>query len=72
LQYYFLKAIIVEEKKMKDNSNVSGAIYFLTIIGAAVYFIKTAVSFWGGVLGILKAMVWPAIVIYKVLELLKL
>lgn len=57
---------------MKDNNNIFGAIYFLTIIGAAVYFIKTAVSFWGGVLGILKAMVWPAIVIYKVLELLKL
>lgn len=56
---------------MKDN-NISGAIYFLTVIGAIVYFIKTAVSFWGGVLGILKAMVWPAIVVYKVLELLKL
>ncbi|MCX7820554.1 MAG: hypothetical protein N2258_02640 [Brevinematales bacterium] len=56
---------------MKDN-NTFGAIYLLSMIGAAVYFIKTAISFWSGVLGILKAMVWPAILIYKIFELLKL
>ncbi len=56
---------------MKEN-NTFAAVYFLTMIGAAVYFIKTAISFWGGVLGLFKAMVWPAILIYKILELLKL
>ncbi len=49
-----------------------GGVYFLTIIGAAIYFIQHAAGFWGGVAGFLEALVWPVVVIYKVLELLKL
>lgn len=44
-----------------------GTIYFLGLIGAAVYYIQTATSFWDGVLGILKAIVWPAFLIFKLL-----
>jgi hypothetical protein len=50
----------------------NGAIYGLGVIGAAVHFIQTGTGFWAGVLGILKAFVWPALVMYKVLELLKM
>jgi hypothetical protein len=39
----------------------SGAVYGLGFIGAAVYFISQATTFWVGVLGFLKAMVWPAL-----------
>jgi hypothetical protein len=46
----------------------SEAIYGLGLIGAAVYFIGQATSFWLGVLGFLKAIVWPAILIYKLLQ----
>jgi hypothetical protein len=49
-----------------------GGAYFLTIVGAGVYFIHNSVTFWGGVLGLLKAFIWPAFVTYKVLEILKL
>lgn len=49
-----------------------GGAYFLTIVGAAVYFFQNVATFWGGVLAILKAFVWPAFVIYKVLEILKI
>jgi hypothetical protein len=56
---------------MKTDAS-SGGIYFLAFIGAAVYFIQQAASFWGGVLGILKAMVWPAFLIYKLLEFFKI
>ena len=49
-----------------------GGVYGLAFIGAAVYFIQHAESFWGGVLGFFKAVFWPAMVMYKVLELLKL
>lgn len=48
----------------------SEAIYVLGIIGAAVYYIKTATSFGAGVVGILKALVWPAVVVYKVLKMM--
>jgi hypothetical protein len=43
----------------------SGAVYGLGLIGAAIYFISHACSFWMGVLGFLKAIVWPAILVYE-------
>lgn len=39
--------------------------YAMGFIGAAVYFISHAVSFWGGVTGFLKAIVWPAFLVYE-------
>jgi len=42
------------------------------MIGAAVYFIQHATSFGDGVLGLLKAIVWPAFVIYQALGALKM
>lgn len=55
-----------------NSDGILGGAYILTIIGAAVYFLQNSSSFWGGVLGILKACVWPAFAVYKVLELLNL
>jgi hypothetical protein len=46
----------------------SSAVYGLGFIGAAVYFISQAESFWFGVLGFLKALVWPAFLVYEVLN----
>ena len=43
--------------------------YFLGFIGAAVYFISAATGFWMGVLGVLKALVWPAFVVFEMLKL---
>jgi hypothetical protein len=43
----------------------SGAVYGLGFIGAAVYFISHATGFWMGVLGFLKAIVWPALLVYE-------
>lgn len=49
-----------------------GAVYGLGFIGAAVYYIQHAATFGAGVLGLLKAIVWPAFLIYRVLTLLKM
>jgi len=43
-------------------------IYGLGFIGAAVYFISTSTAFWVGVLGFLKALVWPAFLVFHALE----
>jgi hypothetical protein len=51
-------------KEKVKNSGGGGAVYGLGFIGAAIYFISTAGSFWMGVLGFLKALVWPAILVY--------
>lgn len=59
-------------KVMKDKGQVSGAVYGLGFLGAAVYFIQHAHSFWIGTLGILKAIIWPALLVYHSLSFLKL
>jgi hypothetical protein len=49
-----------------------GGIYGLGFIGAAIYFIGHAASFWLGVLGFLKALVWPAFLVWGALNYIKL
>jgi len=49
-----------------------GAVYGLGFIGAAIYFISTATTFWLGVLGFLKAIVWPAFLVFEALKFLGL
>lgn len=46
-------------------SGASGAVYGLGFVGAAIYFISQATTFWMGVLGFLKALVWPAFLVYE-------
>jgi len=50
------------------NGKCGGAVYGLGFIGAAIYYISTATSFWMGVLGFLKALVWPAFLMYDLLK----
>jgi hypothetical protein len=52
--------------------NSGGAIYGIGFVGAVVYYISIATSFWIGVLGILKAIVWPAFLVYGLLKSLGL
>ncbi len=52
--------------------NASEAVYGLGLIGALVYYIGHATTFAIGLLGVLKAIVWPAMVVYKLLEFLKM
>jgi hypothetical protein len=59
--------------RRRVNSNgVSGGIYGMAFIGALVYFIQQATTFWMGVLGFFKALFWPAVLMYKLLEYLKM
>ncbi len=66
-------SMLKRERKagMKDNG-MFGGIYGLAFVGAAIYFIGHAVSFWSGVIGFFKALFWPAVLMYKVLELLNM
>lgn len=54
----------------KQNAACGGAVYGVGFIGAAVYFISTATSFWIGVIGFLKALVWPAFLVYELFKFL--
>lgn len=62
-----------KEYKMKcgwHTRGCGGAFYGLGFIGSLIYYISTATSFWGGVLGILKAIVWPAFLVFYLLKFL--
>ena len=54
-------------KEVKNNAPAS-AMYGVGLIGAAVYYISTATSFGMGVIGFLKALVWPAFLVYEALK----
>ena len=61
------------EKCCKNNNSShasGGAVYGLGFIGAAVYFISQAATFGAGLIGFLKAMVWPAFLVYEALKAL--
>ncbi len=53
---------------MGKGSAAGGGFYFLGFLGSAVYYIQQSGSFWAGVGGFLKALVWPAFVVYDLLS----
>ena len=56
------------KEKVTNRSNPGSAIYFFGLVGAAVYYISVSAGFWMGVWGFLKALVWPAFLVYELLK----
>jgi hypothetical protein len=57
------------ERKARCGPGGGSAVYGLGLIGALVFYIQQADGFWEVILGILKALVWPAFLVYEVLKL---
>ncbi len=57
-----------DRKVVVHRGGGSGAVYFFGLIGAAIYYIQAAEGFWPGVLGLLKAFIWPVFVVYDLLK----
>jgi len=55
---------------MKKEVSGHAPVYGLGFIGAAIYYISQATTFWVGVLGVLNALVWPAFLVYESLKAL--
>ncbi len=55
----------------RTGAGVSATVYGMGFIGALVYFIQQAPTFWIGALGFFKALFWPAFLIYKLFEILR-
>lgn len=62
----------MRDKVKNVTVNQGGGFYFMGMIGSAVYWVQHAHGFWWVVLALLKALVWPAFVVYEVLGLLHL
>lgn len=48
------------------------AIYGLGFIGALVYYLQHATSLGTGLMGVLKALLWPALLVYQFLQSFKM
>lgn len=68
----FVLSLLLQRKGSMKNNNVGGAVYGLGFIGALIYYLQHATSFLMGVLGFLKALVWPALLVYQLLHFLKM
>jgi hypothetical protein len=53
-----------------SSSSCGGCGYFLGFLGAATYYISSATGFWSGVAGLLKALLWPAFLVFELLKFL--
>lgn len=51
-------------------ASTGGSLYGFGFIGALVYYLSTAASFGVGLIGILKALVWPAFLVYELMKFL--
>jgi hypothetical protein len=54
--------------KINKGSGPAGFTMFLSFIGAAVYFVNQVNGFWHIIAALLKAAVWPAILVYNILQ----
>jgi hypothetical protein len=56
--------------KVINEQGPMGFVLFVAFFGAVVYFAKQATDFWTFILAILKAIVWPAFLLYHGLQAL--
>lgn len=57
------------KKSNMGGGNPAGPVYFFGFIGAAVYYLHITTGFWPSVVAFLKALVWPAFLVYHLLGL---
>lgn len=56
----------------KSSAPPAAGFYFLGFIGSAVHFVDSTVGFGEFLVAVLKALVWPAFLINRVFDLLKI
>lgn len=47
----------------------SNAVYGMGFLGVLVYYLQHAASFQAGLTGFVKALFWPAFLLYKIVEM---
>ena len=62
---------LARHKWHEHRNGAMGGVLGVAFVGAAVYFIQQSDTFGMGVLGLLKALVWPAMLIHKIFTTLK-
>ncbi len=55
-----------------SGGGAGGVVYGLGFVGALIYYLQQSANFQEGLIGLLKAIVWPAFLVYRVLDLLEM
>ena len=59
---------MAERVRLVERAGPWGFVFLLAYVGAAIYFISQSNgSFWGVIVGVLQAIVWPVYVVFHVL-----
>ncbi len=66
--YYMSRVTVIREGGRAGG----GAVYGLGFLGALIFYWQHAITFGAFVMGLLKALVWPALLVYKAIEFFKL
>jgi hypothetical protein len=64
----------MDNKKYKSGAAcgaTGGALYGVGFLGALVYFFQQATDFSGFIIGFIKALFWPAMLVYESLKFLR-
>jgi len=61
-----------QKTKVFYKGATNAPVYGLGLIGAWAYYLSQAETIWMGVLGILKGIVWPAMLVYELLKYLNM
>ena len=54
-------------KETRGCNGASGGLYGLGFIGALVFYLQHSATLGAGIIGFLKALVWPAFLVYKLM-----
>ena len=57
-----------KKKSLGSKNDSACMVYILGFLGAAIYYISQSTGFWSGVLGFLKALIWPAFLVHGLLS----
>ena len=68
--FYWESGHLVKAYDRNMNKGASEVVYGLGFVGALIYFLQHSTTLWMGVVGVFKAIVWPALLVYKVLGML--
>ncbi len=62
----------MKTKTIITGTQVHSVIYGFGVIGATIYFIQHAQTIWTGIVGLIEAIFWPAVLVYKLFEYLRI
>lgn len=62
----------IQKPKVIYRGGASEAVYGLGLLGAWFYYLTHAATVWLGLLGIIKGIFWPAMLVYEVLKYLNM